>query len=52
VYKRTEENFTLYSKGKNGIDEEGKLNNKGCDYLVIWPIKNKVSKQQEQKAKN
>ncbi len=52
VYKRTEENFTLYSKGKNGIDEEGKLNNKGCDDLVIWPIKNKVSKQQEQKAKN
>ncbi|MFA5252434.1 MAG: hypothetical protein WC454_07605 [Phycisphaerae bacterium] len=49
VYKRTEENFTLYSKGKNGIDEEGRLNNNGCDDLVIWPIKHKVSKQQEQK---
>jgi hypothetical protein len=33
VYKTTEENFTLYSKGKNNIDEDGK-----DDYL-IWPMK-------------
>jgi hypothetical protein len=52
AYKLTEDGFTLYSKGPNGIDEEGKFNNKGCDDWVIWPIKNKVSKQQEQKTEN
>ncbi|MBE3143818.1 MAG: hypothetical protein IMZ61_07840, partial [Planctomycetes bacterium] len=57
VYNRTDENFTLYSKGKNGVDEDGKYDNNwpakpGADDLLIWPFKNKVSKQQEQKAKN
>lgn len=61
VYKRTEENFTLYSKGKNGIDDGGKreeiaypdmnnVPNKGCDDIMIWPLKSKTPKQQEQKA--
>lgn len=36
VYKLTDEGFTLYSKGPNGIDEEGKLN-KSCDDWMIWP---------------
>jgi len=55
VYKRTEENFTLYGKGENGIDEDGKHEyswpaKPGADDLQIWPYKSKVSKQQEQKA--
>ena len=61
VYKRTEDNFTLYSKGPNSIDEEGKREeiawpdvnnvlNKGADDLLIWPHKSKVSTQQEQKT--
>ena len=47
VYKLTEDNFTLYSKGKNGIDEGGvqetKFNDdyrkieKIKDDLMIWP---------------
>jgi hypothetical protein len=36
VYKLTEDGFTLYSKGPNGIDEEGKFN-KSCDDWMIWP---------------
>jgi len=40
VYKLTEENFTLYSKGKNEIDEGGKyLPSAGeePDDWTIWP---------------
>jgi hypothetical protein len=58
-YKRTEDNFTLYSKGKNGIDEGGEYETKSSDDyrkietikddLMIWPIKNKTSTQQEVK---
>jgi tetratricopeptide (TPR) repeat protein len=40
VYKLTDENFTLYSKGKNGIDDGGKRDNwyeqTGADDLMIW----------------
>jgi hypothetical protein len=42
VYKLTEENFTLYSKGQNNIDEAGKYKrsygetSEGDDWL-IWP---------------
>jgi hypothetical protein len=55
VYKLTEDNFTLYSKGKNGIDDGGKgysnAEDKGePDDLLIWPHKSKVSRQQEQKT--
>ena len=42
VYKLTEENFTLYSKGKNNIDEDGKRDRwgeekTGADDWLIWP---------------
>ena len=55
VYKLTDDGFTLYGKGKNGVDEEGKYENNwpaksGADDLRIWPYKSKVSKQQEQKT--
>ncbi len=49
VYKLTEENFTLYSKGKNNIDEDGQYNPKWDpntfehkveeDDQLIWPPK-------------
>lgn len=42
VYKLTEENFTLYSKGKNNIDEGGRRDTRrrrktGADDILIWP---------------
>ena len=38
VYKTTEDTFTLYSKGKNNIDENGlHLRNVGLDDLLFWP---------------
>ena len=42
VYKLIDENFTLYSKGKNNIDEGGKRDKwdeekTGADDWVIWP---------------
>jgi hypothetical protein len=42
IYKLTNENFTLYSKGKNGIDDGGKRDKwgeekTGADDIVIWP---------------
>lgn len=50
VYKLTEENFTLYSRGKNNIDEDGHYNStwdpNSCERKVeaddrpIWPPKN------------
>jgi len=49
VYKLTKDGFTLYSKGENGIDEEGQLSAKQDDWM-IWPTKSKVSRQQEQKT--
>ena len=62
VYNRTDDNFTLYSKGQNRIDEGGEYDTKfSADYrkieiikddVMIWPHKSKVSKQQEQKAEN
>jgi hypothetical protein len=37
VYKLTEENFTIYSKGKNNIDDGGERNQSGADDWLIWP---------------
>ena len=37
VYKLTGENFTLYSKGKNGIDEEGVRNTMHDPNEPKWP---------------
>jgi len=59
VYKLTDENFTLYSKGKNGIDDGGKSEkfrfpkdkevlNEGCDDFMIWPTC-KPSKEKQEK---
>jgi hypothetical protein len=49
VYKLTEEDFTLYSKGKNNIDEDGQYNStwdpntfEGTveeDDRLIWPLR-------------
>jgi signal transduction histidine kinase len=58
VYKLTEENFALYSKGKNNIDENGQYNSTWDpntfkstveeDDMLIWPTK----KCKSQKGKN
>lgn len=37
VYKLTEENFVLYSRGRNNIDENLKYKN-GADDRPAWPI--------------
>jgi inner membrane protein len=38
VYKLTEDNFTLYSTGKNNIDDGGERTGKvGADDWLIWP---------------
>ena len=46
VYKPTEENFTLYSKGKNKIDEKGKSSG-DADDLLIWPSRKSINKQKK-----
>ncbi len=52
VYKLTDENFTLYSKGKNNIDEDGRrkwsLEEKGPDDRLFWPLKS--AKKDEKKS--
>ena len=45
VYKLTEENFTLYSKGKNNIDENGEYQD-GADDWLIWPPKERKTKEE------
>ncbi|MHC4397540.1 MAG: hypothetical protein ACYS1A_18005 [Planctomycetota bacterium] len=48
VYKLTEENFTLYSKGKNNIDEGGKRDNEsGADDWQIWPTSSRKNKNEK-----
>ena len=49
VYKLTEENFTLYSKGKNNIDENGEYQD-GADDRLIWPRKSRKSKEKNTDA--
>ena len=45
VYKLTEENFTLYSKGKNNIDEGGiRDKESGADDWPIWSPKTRKTK--------
>jgi hypothetical protein len=40
AYRRTGEYFVLYSKGKNGRDDDGRHNPKDeTDDLAIWPAK-------------
>ena len=56
VYKLTDDNFTLYSKGKNNIDEDGEYETKWDpnttkteiikDDRLIWPIENCDTKEE------
>jgi hypothetical protein len=51
VYKLTEENFTLYSKGKNNIDEGGERSRQsGADDWLIWPPKTRETKEEKVSA--
>lgn len=57
VYKLAEENFTLYSKGKNNIDEAGEYETEwAADYSgykvkeddqLIWPPKSHKTKKED-----
>jgi hypothetical protein len=47
IYKLTDENFTLYSKGKNNIDENGKYK-EGADDWPIWPTIGKKRKAEKE----
>ena len=64
VYKLTKDNFTLYSRGKNGIDEGGKQETEGSidsegnwipkskeDDLLIWPSRNCDTKKENKDVK-
>jgi hypothetical protein len=55
VYKLTEENFTLYSKGKNNIDEDGRLDvpyrETGADDWLIWPPRGRKPKTEKEPQK-
>jgi hypothetical protein len=60
VYKLTEENFTLYSKGKNNIDDGGRRSrnigtscapawvDEECDDWLIWPRTRRTSEAQKE----
>lgn len=56
VYKPTEENFALYSKGKNNIDEKGEYdydwheNKAEPDDWLIWPPKTRKTKEENADA--
>ncbi len=60
VYKLTEENFKLYSKGKNNIDEDGQYNTKWApdyswhkveeDDRLIWPPRSRKAKEEKTDA--
>jgi hypothetical protein len=48
VYKLTEENFTLYSKGKNNIDEGGRPDGESdADDWPIWPTSSHKTKNEQ-----
>lgn len=48
VYKLTDEGFTLYSKGKNNIDEGGERSQEsGADDWLIWPPKTRKTTKEE-----
>ena len=49
VYEITEENFRLYSKGKNGIDEDGEYKDEADDWL-IWPPTSRKAKEESTDA--
>ena len=44
AYRRNGADFILYSKGKNGIDDNGRYNSRlEMDDVAIWPAKNRDS---------
>jgi hypothetical protein len=47
IYKLTDENFALYSKGKNNIDEEGRYKDEADDWS-IWPSAGKKRKAEKE----
>jgi len=49
VYKLTDNNFELYSKGKNNIDEDGKYR-RGLDDWPIWPGPGRSRQTKEEKV--
>jgi len=51
VYEITEENFRLYSKGKNNIDDGGERDEKvGADDWLIWPPRSRKAKEESTDA--
>lgn len=46
VYKVTDDGFTLYSKGKNNIDEGGKYERGTTDDWLIWPPKHRKTEKE------
>jgi hypothetical protein len=52
VYKLTEENFTLYSKGKNNIDEGGSRRRDSDDWLIWPPVSRKSKKENTDTAQS
>ena len=51
VYKLTDNSFTLYSKGKNNIDEGGKPDREsGADDWPIWSPKTRKTKEEKVNA--
>ena len=61
VYKLTDDNFTLYSKGENNIDEKGakydkKADGTRTDDILFWPQRScekfKKSKNSESRVRN
>ncbi|MGB2809342.1 MAG: hypothetical protein WBC22_16490, partial [Sedimentisphaerales bacterium] len=52
IYKLTEESFTLYSKGKNNIDEGGiRDKESGADDWLIWPPGSRKTKEEKADSK-
>ena len=49
VYKLTDDGFKLYSKGKNGIDEDAKYRSPADDW-PIWPSKSRRTKKENANA--
>jgi len=47
VYKLTDDGFKLYSKGQNGVDEDGQHKDEGPDDWPIWPPRGRKPKTEE-----
>jgi hypothetical protein len=48
VYKRTDDGFTLYSKGRNNVDEDGQYESgseRGPDDWPIWPPRSRRARE-------